>query len=171
MENLLSGKEETWPNPQVNNNGRKPLPSTYINNISQLLEKNISTTDWLAEITLSLNELSRHLTFVSFSPNEYVGNSTTWMGFGFVCPMCYSQMNDAAYNSICIYLLNSKLTLVLLYMCNPIFQHQISKPAREKCWHLSICLIVMKQGEPFTVIVLKRTFRLLETFCVIRLLL
>lgn len=97
MENLLSGKEETCPNPQVNNNGRKLLSSTYINNISQLLVKKISTTDWLAERTLSLNELSRHLIFESFSPNEYVGNSTTWMRFGFVCPACYSQKNDAAW--------------------------------------------------------------------------
>jgi len=39
MENLFFGKEETCPNPQVNNNGRKPLSSTYINNISQLLVK------------------------------------------------------------------------------------------------------------------------------------
>lgn len=96
MENLLFGKDEICPNPQVNNNSRKHLSTTYINNISQLLVKKKSTTDWLAEITLSLNELSRHLTFESFSPNEYVGSSTTWMGFGFVCPMCYSQSHDAA---------------------------------------------------------------------------
>lgn len=94
MENLLSGKEETCPNTQVNNNGRKPLSSTYINNISQLLVKKVSTTDWLAEITLSLNELSRHLTFEGFSTDEYLRNSTTWLVFGFVCPMWTYQKSD-----------------------------------------------------------------------------
>lgn len=105
------------PKPTSKQQRQEAPASTYINNISQLLERKISTTDWLAGITLSLNELSRHLTFESFSPNEYVGSSTTWMGFGFFCPMCYSQMNDAAsitYNLICIYILNSKLTLALL---------------------------------------------------------
>ena len=93
---LAFRKGGNLPKRTVNNSGRKPLPSTYINNISQLLEKKMSTTDWLAEITLSLNELSRHLTFESFSPNDYVGNSATWMGFGYACPLCYSPKNDAA---------------------------------------------------------------------------
>lgn len=65
------------------------------------------------------------------------------------------MQQSITYDSICIYLQKSKFFLDLFYMHYPIFQYQASQLSREKCWHLPIYAIAMKQGGQLIVIMFK----------------